>query len=431
MEKDVLKLESFIEKAFEEVRIVDLHTHLFSECFKDLFLYGIDGMLTYHYLIAEAFRYSSEPYDSFINMTPAQQAEFVWKNVFVDNTPVSEAARSVITVFDKLGLDVNNKDLNYYRKYFESIENKSAYVDRIFELAGLEYAVMTNDPFSDYERSIWEDGYAADSRFKTALRLDVLLNVWELAQKKLCQMGYKVAADLSGKSAEEIKRFLNKWIDKMEVLYCAASLPPSFSMEDGSIRARIIEECVLPLCREKNIPLALMIGVRRNVNPLMSMAGDSLGKGDIRALEYLCSKYPGNKFMVTMLSLENQHELIITARKFRNIMLFGCWWYMNNPSIIENLTRMRLELLGTSFIPQHSDCRILEQLICKWEHSRSIIKKVLVEKYGALASDGYILTEETIKKDVENLFGGNFKKFLALKLKSEYDSAYYSTEHYY
>ena len=41
--------------------------------------------------------------------------------------------------------------------------------------------------------------------------------------------------------------------------------------------------------------------------------------------------------------------------------LLGCWWFVNNPSLIDEITRMRMELLGTSFIPQHSDARILDQ----------------------------------------------------------------------
>ena len=32
---------------------------------------------------------------------------------------------------------------------------------------------------------------------------------------------------------------------------------------------------------------------------------------------------------------------------------------LNNPSLVEEITRMRMELLGTSFIPQHSDARVL------------------------------------------------------------------------
>ncbi len=409
--RDLAQLKDYVENTVENVEITDIHTHLFSECFGSLFLYGIDELLTYHYLVGETFRLAKVSYGEFWDMDKKQQSELVWKTLFVENTPVSEVCRSIITIFKKLGLDVNNKDLQYYRDYFAS-KDLSSYVDEVFKIVKLKCVVMTNDPFDTSERKIWETTYAKDDRFKAALRLDVLLNSWDTACKSLKEWGYKVEQDLCGNTFDEINRFLNEWIGRMDALYCAVSLPPDFVMGDGSARAEIIENCIMPVCRQRNIPFALMIGVKRQVNPYLKLAGDSLGKADIRALEYLCSKYPENKFFVTMLSYENQHELIVTTRKFRNIMLFGCWWFMNNPSIIEDLTRMRLELLGISFIPQHSDCRVFEQLISKWDHSKTIIAKVLVDKYSDLIADGYILTEEQITQDVENLFGGLFWRFL-------------------
>ncbi len=72
--------------------------------------------------------------------------------------------------------------------------------------------------------------------------------------------------------------------------------------------------------------------------------------------------FPDTKFIATVLARENQHELCVLARKFRNLHIFGCWWFLNNPSLIDEMTRMRLELLGLSFTPQHSDARVLDQL---------------------------------------------------------------------
>jgi hypothetical protein len=115
---------------------------------------------------------------------------------------------------------------------------------------------------------------------------------------------------------------------------------------------------------------------------------------------------------VTMLSRENQHELCVAARKFRNLLIFGCWWFLNNPSLIEEITRMRLELLGLGLIPQHSDARVLEQLIYKWAHSRQVIGDVLAEKYTDLAATGWVISEHEIRRDVSDLFGGNFWSFL-------------------
>src|SRR5436309_2559015 len=83
-----------------------------------------------------------------------------------------------------------------------------------------------------------------------------------------------------------------------------------------------------------------------------------------------------------LLARENQHELAVQARKFRNLHIFGLWWFMNVPELINETTRMRLELLGPTFTAQHSDARVLDQIIYKWDHSRQIIGEVLADKYA-------------------------------------------------
>ena len=78
-------------------------------------------------------------------------------------------------------------------------------------------------------------------------------------------------------------------------------------------------------------------------------------------------------------------------------MIFGCWWFLNNPSIIDEITRLRMETLGLSFIPQHSDARVLDQLIYKWSHSRKIIAEILVDKYSDIMDAGWYVSEDEIK----------------------------------
>ena len=158
-----------------------------------------------------------------------------------------------------------------------------------------------------------------------------------------------------------------------------------------------------------------MIGVRRLVNPALLLAGDACGRADLRALEYLCREYPHNRFLVSALSRENQHELCVYARKFANLMPFGCWWFLNNPSIVEEITRERLEMLGTSFIPQHSDARVLEQVIYKWRNTRRTLTPILANSYRLLAEDGGRVTREEIRTDITRLFRTNFEDFAALR----------------
>ena len=138
-----------------------------------------------------------------------------------------------------------------------------------------------------------------------------------------------------------------------------------------------------------------------------------VGKADINTVVDLCAAFPQNKFFVTMLARENQHELAVAARKFGNLMVFGCWWFLNNPSLIEEIERMRFELLNTSFIPQHSDARVLDQLVYKWDHSRGILAKVLADKYADISKSGWVVSDAEIRRDVKHLLADNFKEFLA------------------
>jgi len=176
----------------------------------------------------------------------------------------------------------------------------------------------------------------------------------------------------------------------------------------------MLEKAILPVCAERGLPFAMMIGSRLRVNPALNDAGDMSGKSDITAVVNLCREFPKNKFFVTMLARENQHELCVAARKFGNLMVFGCWWFLNNPSLIEEIERMRIELLGTSFIPQHSDARILDQLIYKWDHSRAILAKVLTDKYTDLMRTGRRVTGEDIERDVRLMLRDNFLGFLGM-----------------
>jgi hypothetical protein len=193
----------------------------------------------------------------------------------------------------------------------------------------------------------------------------------------------------------------------------AVSLPDTFEFPADTPQGILFREAVLPTCREFDLPLSLMIGVRRQVNPRIRLAGDAMGRADLRSLETLCRKYPDNRFLVSVLSRENQHELCVYARKFNNLMPFGCWWFLNNRSIVEEITRERIEMLGTSFIPQHSDARVLEQLIYKWRNTRRTLTPILAGSYRTLIEDGRGVTRQDVQRDVEKLLRSNFEKFLA------------------
>ena len=405
--------------------ITDLHTHCYSPRFGasphrgGFLLWGIDELLTYHYLVAELYRVvdpTDLPYEKFWSLGKTAQADLIWRKLFVETTPLSEACRGVLTTLQKLGLDPNEKDLASYRRWFSQMD-ADRQVDRVMELAGVDSITMTNSVFDDAERSLWlgDPRVGGDARFSAVLRVDPLLRDWPGAVQKLASWGYRVAEDFSGETIKEARRFLSEWIARMNAVYVAVSLPPEFRYPaEGEERSRdrALAEVLLPALRDARRPFAMMIGSRLRVNPRLRDAGDMSGRADVGSVASLCRDFPENRFLVTMLSRENQHELCVAARKFPNLLVFGCWWFLNNPSLIEEVTRMRLELLGTSFVPQHSDARILEQLIYKWEHTRVILARVLAGKYQDLEATGFRVAPERIRRDAELLLRGNFRSFV-------------------
>ena len=404
----------WVDEAMVGTPVYDLHTHLYPPSFGSLMFWGIDELLTYHYLIGEAIGAGGIAYDAFWEMPKARQAEFIWQTLFLDRAPISEACRGVLTVLHRLGLDTSSPDLERYRQFFRE-QRPEEYLDKVLRNANVRAVVMTNDAFDPAERAIWHEDPQRDPRFRAALRIDPLLLGWPGVADALRVIGY-AAADLGARSLGEIRRFLSEWIERIGALYVAVSLPPTWRYPQQDACTRVLDEAILPVCRERNLPFAMMIGVTRQANPNLRLAGDSLAKADTASLERICAAHPKNKFMATMLSHENQHELAVAGRLFPNLLVFGCWWYVNNPSLVEEITRMRVEMLGPSFVPQHSDARVLDQLIYKWSHSRTIIAKVLREKFSDLAETGFPVTRQQIAATVADYLGGNFERFLARTL---------------
>lgn len=415
---DAGQIRRAVEDSLRSTPFIDVHTHLFMPSLGKLGLWGIDELITYHYLEAELFRFSSITPDKYWSLNKRQQADLIWRTLFLENAPVSEATRGVVAVMQAFGLNTRVRDLKEARDFFEH-QKLDQHIRRVFELAGISEAVMTNDPLDPEEGPLWEKGAEPNVQFHAVLRLDRVLNKWNQHWQAMAAKGYRVQEDLADETIAEVRRFLADWCARMKPVYMACSLPDTFQYPEDGVRGRLLKEAIVPSCREHNIPLSLMIGVRYQVNPAIRLAGDAVGKADLHSLEHLCVEFPENRFLTSVLSRENQHELCVYSRKFRNLLPFGCWWFLNNPSIVEEMTRERIEMLGNSFVPQHSDARVLEQVIYKWKNTRRTMTPILTNSYQLLAEDGWAVTKSQIKQGIESLFRTNFERFVNLRATHE------------
>src|SRR6266487_1783291 len=121
-----------VERIVANTPVFDIHTHLYDPAFKDLLLWGIDELLVYHYLVAEAFRYLDVAYEQFWALPRTRQADLIWNALFVQHSPVSEACRGVLTTLHLLGLDVKKRDLPALRDWFAG-QRADSHITRCME----------------------------------------------------------------------------------------------------------------------------------------------------------------------------------------------------------------------------------------------------------------------------------------------------------
>src|SRR5690606_21937800 len=131
-------------------------------------------------------------YDAFFRMPQPQQAEHVWKHLFVERTPISEACRGVVTTLTKLGIDPNTPDLASIRRYFQQ-QDASAFIDRVMQAANVASITMTNNPFDPNERDRWlrDPSVGKDPRFAAVLRIDPMVVDWPAAAREMSAQGYR------------------------------------------------------------------------------------------------------------------------------------------------------------------------------------------------------------------------------------------------
>ncbi len=192
------QIDDAVQGAFLSTACVDMHTHLYPATFGKIGLWGIDELLTYHYLEAEFFRQSDMTAEQYWSLSKPKQADEIWKTLFVENTPISEATRGVIAVLKALGLTTGAVDLREAREYFAD-QSLDAHITKVFQIAGVSTVVMTNDPLDPEEASIWMKDAQVDPRFQAVLRLDRILGERSDPWQQLLSQGYKVDKQCFGR----------------------------------------------------------------------------------------------------------------------------------------------------------------------------------------------------------------------------------------
>ena len=294
-------LSNKLSNIIDSTTIFDMHTHLFPPSHKNFFLSGFKNLLNYHYLIAELLTATNIDASTFYSYNFEKKASLICNELFEKRTPVSEACTGVLSILKELNIEINNKN---FLSISDEYDNKIQSDKNILNYSNVSSLVMTNNPFDLDEWSLFKSTDWDKKIYLASLRLDDLILDYEEAYNKAKNQTSKQEQDT-------IVAYLEKCYQQSKPVYAALSLNLATfkTIVDGSMWRNI-----LAWLESKKLPLSLMLGVKRSVNKDFGLAGDGIGDTNLKELSKLCNSFPKNKFLVTCLSLNDQHELTVLAR---------------------------------------------------------------------------------------------------------------------
>src|SRR5204862_4828841 len=137
-------------------------------------------------------------------------------------------------------------------------------------------------------------------------------------------------------------------------------------------------------CRDFKLPFDLMIGVNRRVYRDGVYQGQDLFDQRTSLIQYaeLFNAFPEVTFCVSVLSSNQNQELVSYAWIFPNVVTSGHWWYSNIPAYVEQDCRARLQAVPkTKQLGYYSDMYKLEFGLPKYNMYRRILAKILADDF--------------------------------------------------
>lgn len=367
---------------------------------------GIDALLTTPEVLAEFFRRralslpggTTDPaavaaHEAYIqSLTPSELADIVWRQLFVDHSPLSEPCRITLTSMGLLGLDVGAGDLRLLREQYQAIPEEER-LEKVLALANLELILY---PVESMTVDAHLSAGVRTPIFRPVLHLTDLLGEWKESARQLRLQGYGLKAKVDEYTPLELRRHLASEIVKLSPVALAIDWPEGVRPDDNQI-GRLVRDAVLPLCREKK--LALFI---------------ASGDAPVEMLSPLWRENPGVRFLLSPGLEEQFSAAILAAANARNLLLCGPDQPLSYPFTQTSFLARSLEALGSAFHACHSGADVAEELTGCWAHLRWTLGKTLIQHYMDMWRTGWHYKESDIHKDVKAILGGNVRSFLSL-----------------
>ncbi|MEM1553931.1 MAG: hypothetical protein QXS51_05815 [Thermoproteota archaeon] len=351
------KLYNKIYRRISEIPLIDIHTHLNP---RRLRAENLSEIILYHYIATELAT-SGMPREILDISDPDERVRrsipFLSR---IRNTSTFWALEKIVTMLFGFLEDIREENFNRLKERFLDFEKKFDGVSFLRERVRIKKSFLTLQ-FTNLDSSF-------DSLFTGSLRLEKISKDFSPdSLNRLEELSYIEIND-----AESLREALN-WVFekfKSKISSVAISLNPSEIIvipnkaildsalmelrsnhpltdeEKNHLLSFSVRE-FLNLIKDSDIVFQLMLGVERPVIGA-SPPDYAIVLNDPKQLLSLCPvfhEYRDVKFDVISASKIQTHELNVIAKNYSNVFVSGFWWYSYYPSIINEKTIERLQML--------------------------------------------------------------------------------------
>lgn len=450
-------MEAEVKSVVDNYRVIDLQSEFSYDLSK---FYGIDNLLTTNKMIREFASTHNTDVDIY-KLDKVEQAEIIWDELFVKRTPISDNCIEIISIMKNIGLEklMFDFDLNGIRKYFGvngiNSSNIIEYIDKIFDLSGVNYTITSNKIFDKNEiiylenrftpkkndivlykknnitekvkithchclqgyplnyniifdngrekNTLWNYLFMCDEqfnkitkRFKNSLNIDILLREYNKCLNNGLIKKYGFNENTHG-----VRDYLLYWCHSLRPEFFTMTLENETCYDFlnidkdwvGSV-SQILNTIIIPLSIELSIPISIKI---ENTTFI-----DDCDKYNLNNLYKLCKSFPKCKFMAYFLYEVNYNKLFLLSRELSNLHINGC--FLNNLKLTEENTKNMINVFNLNCSFNYSGSTVLEHFIYKWKQYKKIIIDILIDKYKKLELLGLKISKKNIERDVDDLF---------------------------
>jgi glucuronate isomerase len=376
--------------AFEEIPLIDPHSHIdpLAPTARSL-----EDILGYHYYteLAHSAGMSQQVLQPQVS-SRERVREILHYMSHYDNTAQYRWFIDIARIFLHFpGQRVTAADADWLCEAAERIFQQPQWEAEVRQRTRLEKIFLTNefdDPLQGFDTSV----------YVPCLRTDTL--VFQFHQLSTRQR-LAACTGIEAHDAPGIRRAFLALFERFVhhgAKACAISLPPSFTplpLSDADLNAALrqpdhpalapalfwlLAEC----CHTFQLPFDLMIGVQRRVYRHGVFQGQDLFDQRTSLIQYqeLFNTFPNVRFPISVLTSNQNQELVAYAWIFPNVIINGHWWYSNTPPYIrKDLTERLTAVPKNKLIGYYSDAYKLEFVLPKYRMYRQILAEVLAAEF--------------------------------------------------